>query len=238
MRRLNIGMPLFFTLASIAAAPSARAQWAVIDVPAIAQLVQEVQTMQQELAIARDQLQQAKQALQAMTGDRGMERLLGGTNRNYLPANWTQLTGALQGSGGYAALSADVQGAIAANSILSPQRMATLSGAEQQQIQAARQWSAMRQALAREALSNSSSRFASLQSLIAAISSAGDQKAVLDLQARISAELGMLQNEQTKLQVLYQAAVAQESALRQQAREQIIDGHGDFDSRFQPSPRR
>ena len=35
--------------------------------------------------------------------------------------------------------------------------------------------------------------------------SAGDQKGILDLQARISAELGMLQNEQTKLQVLAQA---------------------------------
>ncbi len=30
--------------------PAARAQWAVIDVPAIAQLVQEVQTLQQQLA--------------------------------------------------------------------------------------------------------------------------------------------------------------------------------------------
>jgi type IV secretion system protein VirB5 len=224
--------------ASIAIAPAARAQWAVIDVPAIAQLVQEVQTMQQQLATAREQLQSARQALQFMTGDRGMERLLSGTTRNYLPSNWAQVTSALQGrgSGGYAGLSADVQSAIAANAVLSPQRLATLSPAEQRQIQAERQWSAMQQALAREALANTSARFASIQSLIAAISTAGDQKAILDLQARISAELGMLQNEQTKNQLLYQATQAQETVMRQQAREYVIEAQGRFETRFQPAP--
>jgi type IV secretion system protein VirB5 len=224
--------------ASIAIAPAARAQWAVIDVPAIVQLVQEVQTMQQQLATAREQLQSAQQAMQAMTGDRGMERLLAGATRNYLPSNWTQVTGALQGQGtsGYAGLSADVQSVIAANAVLSPRRLATLSAADQQQIQAERQWSAMQEAIAHEALANASDRFAAIQGLIAAISTAGDQKAILDLQARISAELGMLQNEQTKLQVLYQATQAQESSVRQQVRERVIEGQGRFETRFQPAP--
>lgn len=224
--------------ASIAMAPVARAQWAVIDMPAIVQLVQEVQTLQQQLATAREQLQSAQQALQGMTGGRGMERLLAGTTRNYLPSNWTQVTNVLQGRGssGYAGLSADLQSAIAANAVLSPQRLATLSPADQRHIQVAREWSAMQQALAAEALANTSSRFASIQSLIAAIATAGDQKAILDLQARISAELGMLQNEQTKLQALYQATQAQESSMRQQQREHVIEEHGRFETRFQPSP--
>jgi type IV secretion system protein VirB5 len=238
MHALNTRLAVVCLAASIAITPAARAQWAVIDVPAIVQLIQEVQTMQQQLATARQQLQSAQQALQAMTGDRGMARLLGGTTRNYLPSNWTQLTNALQGQGmsGYAGLSADVQSAIAAIAVLSPQRLATLSSADQRQIQVSRQWSAMQQGLAQEALANASNRFASIQSLIAAISAAGDQKAILDLQARISAELGMLQNEQTKNQVLYQATQAQESAIRQQAREHVIDGHGHFETRFQPAP--
>jgi type IV secretion system protein VirB5 len=234
----NIRLGLVCVAASIAVAPAARAQWAVIDVPAIAQLIQEVQTMQQQLAIARNELQSTQQALQAMTGDRGMAGLLGGTSRNYLPANWTQLTSALQGrgAGAYAGLSTDVQSAMTANAVLSPQRLATLSPVDQQQIQASRQWSAMQQALAHEALANASSRFASIQNLIAAISTAADQKAILDLQARISAELGMLQNEQTKNQVLYQATQAQESVMRQQALERVIEGQGSFASRFQPVP--
>jgi type IV secretion system protein VirB5 len=218
--------------------PTARAQWAVIDVGAIAQLIQEVQTMAQQLQTARAQLQSAQQTLQAMSGDRGMERLLAGTQRNYLPTNWTQITGVSQGQGsaGYAGLSADVQNAISTNAVLSPQQLAVLSPADQRQIQAARQWSAVRQAVAQEALANASGRFTAIQSLIAAIPTAVDQKASLDLQARISAEVGMLQNEQTKLQALFQATQAQESALRQQARELVIAGQGSFATRFQPVP--
>jgi type IV secretion system protein VirB5 len=215
---------------------AARAQWAVIDAPAIVQLIQEVQTMAQQLATAKQQLQQAQQALQTMTGDRGMEQLLSGTQRNYLPLNWTQVTAVLQGSGSYSALSGDVQSLMASNAVLSSQRLATLSPAGQQLVLATRQWNAMQQALTREALSNASSRFASLQSLIAAISTAADQKAILDLQARINAELGMLQNEQTKMQMLTQSTQAQQAALRQQALEQALDGHGRFETRFQPVP--
>jgi type IV secretion system protein VirB5 len=238
MLTLNIRGVMMCLAAYIALAPVARAQWAVIDVPAIAQLIQEVQTMQQQLATAREQLQSAQQAFQAITGDRGMERLLWDTKRNYLPSSWTQVTSALQGqrTSGYTELSADVQSAIAANVVLSPRRLATLSSADQQGIQVARRWSAMQQALTQAALVNSSNRFASIQSLITAIPTAGDQKAILDLQARIGAELGMLQNEQTKLQVLYQGIQAQESSIRQQARERVIDGHGRFEARFQPAP--
>ena len=236
MRSLKIRMVAVCFIASLAVTPAAWAQWAVVDAPAIVQLIQEVQTTAQQLQTARAQLLQAQQALQTMTGDRGMEQLLGGTVRNYLPSNWTQVTGALQGSGGFSALSADVQSIVTANTVLSPQRLATLSPGGQQLIQNSRQWSAMQQALSHQALSNASNRFAAIQTLIAAISSATDQKGILDLQARISAELGMLQNEQTKLQVLNQATQAQESSLRQLGREQVIDGHGPFVARFQPVP--
>lgn len=238
MQTLSIRAAALWLVVSIAAAPPAKAQWAVIDVGAITQLMQEVQAMQQQLATARQQLQSTQQALQAMTGDRGMERLLGGTSRNYLPSDWTQVKNALQGQGpgGYAGLFADVQSSIAANAVLSPQRLATLSSADRQQIQAARQWGAMQQALSHAALANTSSRFAAIQSLIAAIPTAADQKAILDLQARINAELGMLQNEQTKLQAFYQATQAQESVVRQQEREREIEEHGRFETRFQPVP--
>jgi type IV secretion system protein VirB5 len=221
----------------MAAMPAAQAQWAVIDAPAIVQLVQEVRTMEEEVQTARDQLTQARQALQTMTGGRGMELLLNGTVRNYLPSSWSQLTTAAGGGAGApSALAADVRNAIGTNAVLTPQQMSALSIADQRRIVAGRQSSALRQALAQEALANSSARFASIQSLVAAIPAAGDQKAILDLQARISAELGMLQNEQTKLQILHQASQAQDSINRQHEREQIIAGHGRFETRFKPTP--
>jgi len=59
---------------------------------------------------------------------------------------------------------------------------------------------------------------------------------MLELQAAIGAERGLLQNEQTKLQLLHQAARSEQLANRQREREQIIAGQGQFASRFEPSP--
>jgi len=219
------------------AAASAQAQWAVVDIPATVQLVQEVLTARQQLLTLKSQLQQAQQVLESMSGARGMQQLLGGVNRNYLPATWNQLMALSQNSSGaYGSLSANVQSIIGSNAVLSPQRLATLSPADQQQILAARQSSATRLAISESALVNASNRFAAIQSLINAMSSATDQKGILDLQARINAELGMLQNEQAKLQALSQAFQAQEAVVREQQREQAIAGQGSFASRFQPVP--
>jgi type IV secretion system protein VirB5 len=220
----------------VAAAPAARAQWAVIDVGAIAQLIQEVQTLRQQLMTAQAQLNQAEAALATTTGNRGMQLLLGGTNRNYLPTSTVQLTAASQGAGAYPGLTAGVQASIGSNAVMSPSQLAALPPQAQQQVIADRQVIALRQAVAAQALSNSSSRFAAIQSLIAAIPSARDQKGILDLQARIDAELGMLQNEQTKLQVLAQATEAMSAANAQRQREQVIVGQGQFATRFQPAP--
>ena len=57
---------------------------------------------------------------------------------------------------------------------------------------------------------------------------AADEKAVLDLQARIQAELGMLENENSKLHVLYEAAQSQEQTARQRADEQAIQDIGNL----------
>jgi len=219
------------------AAASAQAQWAVVDIPATVQLVQEVLTARQQLLTLRSQLQQAQQVLQSMSGARGMQQLLSGVNRNYLPTTWNQLMALSQNSGGpYGSLSVNVQSIIGSNAVLSPQRLATLSPADQQQILAARRSSATRLAISESALVNASNRFAAIQSLINAMSSATDQKGILDLQARINAELGMLQNEQAKLLALSQAFQAQEAAAGEQQREQAIAGQGNFASRFQPVP--
>jgi len=75
-----------------------------------------------------------------------------------------------------------------------------------------------------------------VQQLIDAIAQAPDQKAILELQARVDAEQGMLQNEQTKQQVLYQGVQAQDWANAQRMRELAVAGHGEFQNRFQPQP--
>ena len=215
-------LPALVPLTLVAVAglcPQANAQFAVIDVSAITQLVHQVQQMQQALQTAQNELNQAQQAYQSITGLRGMQNLLSNIDRNYLPSTWAQLP---------TALASPIQSQINTNAVLSSAQVAALSPAEQQQLNAARSNAALLQVATQLAYSTTSSRFASVQTLINAIASATDQKGILELQARIQAEQGMLQTDSTKLNVLYQAAQAQELARRQTAREQVIADVGNL----------
>jgi len=218
-------------LLSLASAPAAHAQWAVIDVASIQQLVEEVATMRQELTTAQAELSQARSQYAAITGNRGMDQLLSGQNRNYLPADWAELNAVLEGSGGaYVSLASSMQSLISANAVLTPQQVATLSATEQAQLQADRSTTALLQAMTQQALSTTSARFQSLQQLIAEIPRATDEKASLDLEDRISAEETMLQNDEIKMGVLYQLARADSEANDERAREQAIADIGSYSS--------
>ena len=226
-RTLRLALPACLFITGVSSL--AHAQIPVTDVGAIFQLVTQVQTLAQQLQTIQNQLAQARQEYQSITGPRGMQNLLSGTNRNYLPTTWAQLQGTLNGaSGTYGALSMSIQTLMAGNSVLSAANLAAMSPVERNAIQARRQSAALRQAVSQQALSTTSNRFASLQQLINAIPAATDQKAILELQARIGAEQGMLQNEHTKLQMLLQAAQADEAAQRQRLREQAIADGGNL----------
>ena len=166
-----------------------------------------------------------------------MERLLSGVQRNYLPPDWAQLSSALDGADpAYGALGASAQRALAEDTVLAAPQFDTLPGPERAQIVSDRANAALLQVISRQALSNASGRFASLQDLIGAIGTAGDQKAILDLTARIGAEQAMLENEQTKLHTLFAAAQAEHWADKERARERAIAARGDFATRFRPTP--
>ena len=229
MKRWSFKLLCLIPFLSLASAPAAHAQWAVIDVASINQLIQEVSVLRQALTTAEQQLSQARSEYAAMTGARGMNQLLSGENRNYLPTDWAQLQGVLQGSSGaYGSLASSVQTQIAANAVLTPQQVATLSVTEQAQLEADRSSTALLQAMTQQALATTSARFTSLQQLIAAMPQATDQKGALDLQARIAAEEAMLQNDAIKMGVLYQLALSSNQANDERAREQAIFDIGSF----------
>jgi type IV secretion system protein VirB5 len=225
--RVRKQLALILFVALLGAVPKAEAQWAVIDVGAIAQLIEQIATLREQLETARNQLDQARRQYEAMTGGRGMENLLTGQQRNYLPPDWQSLEAAINGaSGTYSALAGQLQAVVNSNAVLTPDQLARLSDQEREQLLAARNSAAMYQVTSRRALEVNSARFTSLQQLIDAIPGATDAKAVMDLQARIAAEQLMLQNEQTKLMVLHQAMEAEERARRQRASEFAIANIG------------
>ncbi len=206
---------------------SASAQIPVTDVGAIADLVSQLQTLEHQVATAEKQLEQAQQEYQAKTGGRGMEQLLSGTPRNYLPATWPDVR---------SSFAAGIGAAVSNNAVLSNAQVSALSPGNQLGLAADRRSAALQQLLAQQALATTSARFAALQKLIDAIPTAVDQKGVLDLQARIGSEQVMLLNEQSKLQLLNTAAQADDLVNRQRSRELQIAAQGQFSSRFQPTP--
>ncbi|HEX4377113.1 MAG TPA: type IV secretion system protein [Steroidobacteraceae bacterium] len=229
-------MKIRLALIGMFMAPMAHAQFAVIDVASVGQLLQQAATLARQLEQAEAQVQQARSLYQSMTGPRGMEQLLSGSIRNYLPGNWQQLAASVQGAGSFSALNADIRASLGANSVLSATQLTALSPASSAQLVAARNNVALLQGLAQEALNNSSNRFGAIQQLIQAIPSATDQKGIMDLQARIGVEQGMLQNEQTKLETLRWVVSAQADALRLREQELAIASQGNFATRFEPIP--
>ena len=221
IRRLRTKLAL--SLLALSITVGAQAMIPVVDIGAITQLVTQIRALQDQLTTLRDHLAQARSAYQAITGRRGMENLLAGTVRNYLPADWQSMIAVMQNaSAQYQQLSAALRQTMAQNAYLTPAQVAQLTPVARAQLEAQRRSVATLQTVAAQALSNTSARFAALQALINAIPGAADEKAVLDLQARIQAEQGMLANEHTKVGLLLQAVEAEDLARQQRDRERAI----------------
>ena len=215
----------------------ARAQMAVIDVAAIRQLVMQINYWRQQIAAMGEELDQLEETHAALTGGRGMEALLplGDDERNYLPSDWAEVSRVLTGeSARYGELADAVAEVVDARAVLSPARLDSMSEAERTSVVEAREAAAGLTVMTREAYAQAAERFVSLASLVNAIGNAEDAKAIADLQGRIAAEQAMLENEQAKLAVLYQAAQSERWLREQQLRELAISGHGEFATRLRP----
>lgn len=197
----------------------------VIDIASLTQLIQQITYWENQLQQMQAHLDQLKQTYGALTGPRGMQSLLPITlqARNYLPANWADVSAlANGGSGGYGALSSLVAANVQAVSVLPATSLAALPPAQRQLLTDGRNSAALLQGLSQTAYASTSARFQQLQSLIQAVGTATDMKAISDLQGRIQAEQSMLLNDHGKLTALYQAAQADRWAQEQRARELSI----------------
>jgi type IV secretion system protein VirB5 len=215
----------------------ARAQWAVIDVAAIQQLVMQINYWRQQIEAMGAELNQLEETHAALTGGRGMEGLmpLGDAERNYLPRDWAEVSRVLAGqSARYGAMADAVSELINERAVLTPERLDSMTAPMRTSVVEARESAAGLTVMTREAYRQAAERFAALAGLVNAIGNADDAKAIADLQGRIAAEQAMLENEQAKLQVLYHAAEAERWAREQQLRELAIAGHGEFDTRLRP----
>src|SRR5580692_4602514 len=121
MRHLRRILAMVACLVGLAVTPPSHAQWAVVDVGAITQLIQQVNYWKQQIQAMSSQLNQLQSTYNAMTGSRGMQNLLpmSPQMRNYLPPDWQGLMATLNGlSGSYGVLAAQLNSALSTNAIL------------------------------------------------------------------------------------------------------------------------
>ena len=214
---------------SVSAPRPAQAQFAVIDVAAIQQLIVQVRYWKEQIEAMTAHLDQLKKQYDAFTGARGMEKLVPITvaARNYLPSDWQGVFEVLQGiSAEYGPLAADVKALIAQSAVLPDAVLGELLPAHALLLESGRKLAATAQALSREAYGESSLRFAQIEALRVAIATAKDPKAIAELSARIATEQAMLANDQVKLEALRQIGEAEARAQAQQVIERSVQGIG------------
>jgi type IV secretion system protein VirB5 len=237
MNRLRRAKTVSVLLLAAASVP-AHATMPVIDVAAITQLIQEILAWDEQLQGMRQQLDQLQQTHAALTGSRGMGQLLqlSPAARNYLPSEWTGLSAVLSGAGVDPAITRAARAQLGNNVVLSVADQSRLPQNLQALLQSEREAVAGAQALTRAAYGHSSDRFASLSTLIDQIRATQDAKAIAELQGRIGAEQAMVANEAVKLAALAQVTDAERAARELVRRETVVSSHGDFATRFQPTP--
>ena len=175
-------LAFFLAAAALLAPLHAKAGIPVIDVTAVANLMQQVMYWQQQISAMQRQYEQLKASKDqlaltygAMTGTRGMEQLLPTSDlaRNYLPPSYGELMNTLNGSSpSYAGLANHVQSIMRANSVLSGGQMDALSPEMRQIVEQGRQSAAMLNGMTHSAYQNTSQRFSALQQLINRIATA------------------------------------------------------------------
>ena len=182
----------------------------VIDAAGLAQAVQTVTQLQQ-------QLEQAKQLYASMNGARGLGSILNNPQlRNYLPENWQGVYDAVK-SGGYNGLTSTAKVVRDANKIYD--NCANQTGSAQTICYRQAAQAAQYKDFIGNALEASGKRLAQIEGLMGQINATGDAKAIAELQARIGVEQANIQNENTKMQLFKMMADAEEKLVAQQQRE-------------------
>lgn len=198
-------------------ASSARAQG--IPVIDIANLIQTIQQVMNDITKIENQVQQITQLqnqLSSMSGVRNLGTILNSPAlRNYVPAESFAAINAVDASG-YAGLNSTGKSLRDARMVYN---CLDLAGAARTICQAALAQPYQQKALLQNAMTTASGRIVQIQALMERINATADQKAILELQARIGAENAMLAHEATQIQMLQGLADSEERIARSRDRE-------------------
>jgi type IV secretion system protein VirB5 len=188
----------------------------VIDV---ANLVQTIQQVINDITKIQNQVQQITQLQNQLASINGMRNLGNVFNspqlRNYVPAEAYTVVNAVN-TGGYSGLTGTGK---ALRDVAMVYNCTELAGDERTRCQAALAQPYQQKGLLQDAMTSAAGRLSQIQSLMNQINATTDQKAVQEIQARIGAENALLAHEATQLQMLLGMADSEERIARSRDRE-------------------
>lgn len=195
----------------------------VIDGANLAQAIIQVQSWAQQYQQMVQQIQQMQQQIQNTTGGRGFSALLNDPSfqaaRRMLPQDAQTLL-SLANGGSYGNLASSINSIKQATSTLSPSVFGNQSASDQWMADLNR--AASNKALSMEAYTDATQRLQNLEGMIDKVSQTQDPKAIAELQARINAEQGIIQNEQAKIQAMAMLMRAEQQVSEMQSRDASI----------------
>ena len=213
-------MKLFRCLAIallVTTAGAARAQG--IPVIDIANLIQTIQQVMNDVTKIENQVQQISQLqsqLNSMTGMRGLGDVFNSPAlQNYVPPQAFTYVNAVDSSG-YAGLTPTAKALRDAAMLYN---CLDRAGAARTTCQAGLAQPYQQKGLLQDAMRSAAGRLTQIGSLMGQINATTDQKAVLEIQARIGAENAMLTHELSQIQMLQAMADSEERIARSQDRE-------------------
>ena len=185
----------------------------------IANLIQTVQQVVNDITKITNQIQQINQLraqLASINGVRNLGNVFDSAAlKNYIPAEAYGVVNAVN-TGGYSGLSSTAKSLRDAAMVYN---CLDLTGAARTDCQATLSQPYQQKGLLQDAMKSAAGRLDQINALMTQINATADQKAVLEIQARIGAENAMLAHEMSQVQMLVGMADSEERIARSRDRE-------------------
>lgn len=212
-------IPLKITAAVLISLGASGTRAQGIPVIDVANLIQTVQQVMNDITAINNQVQQITQLQNQLGSINGIRNLGNVFNnpllRNYVPAEAYTLLNAINTSG-YTGLNATAKALRDAGMVYN---CLDLSGQARTRCQAALAQPYQHKGLLQDAMKSAAGRLAQIQSLMEQINATTDQKAVQEVQARVGAENALLAHEMSQVQMLQGMADSEERIARSRDRE-------------------
>jgi len=201
---------------AIATAPAQASGIPVIDVANLIQSIQQVLNDLTDMYNQIQQLQQLRAQVESINGMRNLGSVLDNPMlKNYVPAEAYTVVNAVR-TAGYGGLTGTAKALRDAEMIYN---CGDKSGSAKMRCQADLAEPYTHKGMLQDAMKSAAGRLTQIQALMRQVDATADQKAVLEIQARITAENAQLSHEVSQVQMLGGMADSQERIARSRDRE-------------------